>query len=74
MTQGGGVHGRFNSVGLVRILAELVAADLPDPRPSLAARLGEWLDFKDALGLYSALHSASAGTAARALPGAAIPP
>ena len=52
---------RFNSAGLVRILAELAVADVADPKQTFAERLGEWLDFKDALALYLALNSAAAG-------------
>ena len=52
---------RFNSAGLVRILAELAVADVADPKQTFAERLGEWLDFKDALALYSALNSAATG-------------
>ena len=63
---------RFNSAGLVRILAELAVADVADPKQTFAERLGEWLDFKDALALYSALNSAAAGAPSRATPAAAL--
>ena len=63
---------RFNSAGLVRILAELAVADVADPKQTFAERLGEWLDFKDALALYSALNSAAAGAPSRAAPAAAL--
>ncbi len=55
---------RFNSSRLVRALADLTAADAPDPKQSFAERLGQWLDFKDALSLYSALNAGSAGASA----------
>ena len=48
MTQGG-ARTRFNSAGLVRILAELAVADVADSKQTFAERLGEWLDLKDAL-------------------------
>lgn len=63
---------RFNSAGLVRILAELAVADVADPKQTFAERLGEWLDFKDALALYSALNSAAAGAPSRAAPAAVL--
>lgn len=63
---------RFNSAGLVRILAELAVADVADPKQTFAERLGEWLDFKDALALYSALNSAATGAPSRAAPAAAL--
>lgn len=63
---------RFNSAGLVRMLAELAVADVADPKQTFAERLGEWLDFKDALALYSALNSAAAGAPSRAAPAAAL--
>ena len=63
---------RFNSAGLVRILAELAVADVADPKQTFAERLGEWLDFKDALALYSALNSAAVGAPSRAAPAAAL--
>jgi hypothetical protein len=63
---------RFNSAGLVRILAELAVADVADPKQTFAERLGEWLDFKDALALYSALNSAATNAPPRATPAAAL--
>ena len=63
---------RFNSAGLVRMLAELAVADVADPKQTFAERLGEWLDFKDALALYSALNSAATGAPSRAAPAAAL--
>ncbi|MDX5409649.1 MAG: DUF3348 domain-containing protein [Thauera sp.] len=59
---------RFNSAGLVRLLAELAVAEVADPKQDLAARLGEWVDLKDALALYSALHAIPPEPASRAMP------
>ena len=63
---------RFNSAGLVRILAELAVADVADSKQTFAERLGEWLDLKDALALYSALNSAAGNSPPRATPAAAL--
>lgn len=54
---------RLNSSGLVRLLTELAAADVPGSKQSFADRLGQWLDFTDALSLYSALNAGAAGDA-----------
>lgn len=62
---------RFNTSGLVRALAELTATEVAESRQSFAERLGQWLDFKDGLALYSALNAAPAGSAAEADPRAA---
>ena len=50
------------------MLAELALADVADPKQTVAERLGEWLGFKDALALYSALNAPPAGTQGRGLP------
>ena len=71
MTQGG-ARTRFNSAGLVRILAELAVADVADSKQTFAERLGEWLDLKDALALYSALNSAAGHSPPGAPPAAAL--
>ncbi len=63
---------RFNSAELVRILAELAVADVADAKQTFAERLGEWLDFKDALALYSALNSAAGRSPSTATPAAAL--
>ncbi|MDX9886014.1 DUF3348 domain-containing protein [Thauera sp.] len=63
---------RFDSAGLVRILAELAVADVADAKQTFAERLGEWLDLKDALALYSALNSAAGNSPPRAPPAAAL--
>lgn len=47
---------RFHSSKLIRILEDLAMADIPDSRQSFGERLGQWLDFKDAISLYSVLH------------------
>lgn len=49
---------RLNSAGLLQVLTELAVGDVASPRQSFAERLGEWLDFKDALALYAALNAA----------------
>lgn len=63
---------RFDSAGLVRLLAELAVAEVADPKQDLAARLSEWLDLKDALAVYAALNASAAEPATRALPAAAL--
>ena len=63
---------RFNSAGLVRVLAELAVADPADPKQTFAERLGEWLDLKAALALYSALNATAADALPRAAPVAAL--
>lgn len=62
---------RFNSSTLVRVLADLVDADAPESKQSFAERLGQWLDFADALSLFSTLNADEAG--ALASPPAAPP-
>ncbi|HJV24062.1 MAG TPA: DUF3348 domain-containing protein [Aromatoleum sp.] len=65
----------FNSSKLVRVLTELTDADVPESKQSFAERLGQWLDFTDALTLYSALNAGAAGDAessAAPSPGAAL--
>ena len=46
----------FNRSGLVRILSETIPEPL-DPKYDFGERLGQWLDFSDALALFSALNS-----------------
>jgi len=53
---------RFNSSRLVRALADLAVTDVPESKQSFAERLGQWLDFTDALSLFSALNAGTAGT------------
>jgi hypothetical protein len=53
-------HTRFNGSRLVRALGELAVADVPDSKQSFADRLGQWLDFTDALSLFAALNAAPA--------------
>lgn len=48
---------RFDSAQLIRALSALVATDVADSRQSFADRLGQWLDFADAIALCSALDS-----------------
>ncbi|MCG2577246.1 DUF3348 domain-containing protein [Dechloromonas sp. XY25] len=58
---GGLSHATFNRSGLVRILSETIP-DAIDPKYDLGERLGQWLDFADALALYSALNSGGGAT------------
>ena len=53
----------FNRSGLVRILSETIP-DTIDPQYDLGQRLGQWLEFADALALYSALNSGTGATSA----------
>lgn len=45
----------FNSPSLVRFLAGLAVAEVPESKQSLAERLGHWLDLGDAIALSGAL-------------------
>ena len=58
----------FNSSRFVRVLADLAVADVADGKLSLAERLGQWLDFTDAIDLFSALNAAAGEPAAPATP------
>lgn len=60
---------RFHSSKLIRVLEDLAVADIADSRQSFGERLGQWLDFKDAISLYSVLHGDISGNSAR---GAAV--
>lgn len=53
----------FNRSTLVRVLAGLAVADVPESNQPFAERLGQWLDFKDALSLSSVLGANAAGAA-----------
>lgn len=46
----------LNTARLVRVLANLAVADVVESKQSLAERLGQWLDFTDAMALFSALN------------------
>ena len=48
---------RFNSAELVRLLAELTPAQVPDATQTLAERLGQWLGWTDAIALSAVLHA-----------------
>ena len=50
----------FHSSGFIRILAELSVADVADSRQSFADRLGQWLDFTDAISLFSVINDRAA--------------
>lgn len=62
-------HTSFNSSRLVRVLADLAVTDVAESRQSFAERLGQWLDFTDAMSLFSALN-AGVGGGAEAKPAA----
>lgn len=51
---------RFNTSRLVRVLADLAVTDAPASKQPFAERLGQWLDFTDALALFSALNAGTA--------------
>ena len=53
----------FNSSRLVRFLAELSIADVAESKQAFAERLGQWLDFADAIALHAAHGNASAAAA-----------
>lgn len=61
----------FNSSRLRRFLADLGVAAVADARQSFAERLGQWLDFTDAIALSAALNGRPAG-APDAKAGAAV--
>jgi len=46
----------FNRSALVRVLSEVIP-DVPDPKYDFGERLGQWLDFSDALTLFSVLNT-----------------
>lgn len=46
----------FNRSALVRVLSEIIP-DAPDPKYDFGERLGQWLDFSDALTLFSVLNT-----------------
>lgn len=50
----------FNSSRLVRFLAELSIVDAAESKQAFAERLGQWLDFADAIALHAAHASAAA--------------
>lgn len=56
----------FNRSALVRVLSD-TTPEVTDPKYDFGERLGQWLDFSDALTLYSVLNS-EAGSAASAPP------
>ena len=56
MTQGA-PHTGFNTSRLLRTLAAMVAEPLAESKQPFAERLGQWLDFADALSLYAALNT-----------------
>ncbi|MBK7899812.1 MAG: DUF3348 domain-containing protein [Azonexus sp.] len=60
----------FTSSRLVRVLAEMAVAEVGEGRPSVAERLGQWLDFTDSIALSGAL--AGGGNLRGAPPGAGV--
>lgn len=53
----------FNSSRLVRLLADFSVTEVAESKQSFAERLGQWLDFRDAMALFSALNeNAGSGT------------
>ncbi|MBS1157759.1 MAG: hypothetical protein H6R15_178 [Proteobacteria bacterium] len=67
-------HTSFNRSRLVRVLAGLAVTEVAEAKQSLAERLGLWLDFTDAMALFSALGSRAGGTSASPLAGPASGP
>lgn len=63
---------RFHSSRLIRILEDLAVADIADSRQSFGERLGQWLDFKDAISLYSVVHGDLSGISGRSNAGAEV--
>ena len=51
----------FNSSRFVRFLAELAIVDVAESKQAFAERLGQWLDFADAIALH-AVHDSAAAT------------
>ena len=49
----------FDSSRLIRALSDQVSTDAAPPRQSFADRLGQWLDFADAIALFSALNGST---------------
>jgi hypothetical protein len=58
----------FNRTSLVRILSDIMPETI-DPKYDFGERLGQWLDFSDALVLFSALNA----EAARSIPAPGMP-
>lgn len=56
---------RFHRSRLIRVLEDLAVVTVADSRQPLGERLGQWLDFKDAISLYSVLHGGPSGDAGR---------
>lgn len=50
---------RFDSSRLIRALSDLVTTNVAESRQSFADRLGQWLDFADAIALFSALNGST---------------
>lgn len=50
----------FHTARFIRVLAERVDGEVAGSKQSFAERLGEWLDFKDAISLFAALNGGAA--------------
>lgn len=59
MTQGS-PRTSSHSARLIRVLADLAVAEAPESRQTFADRLGLWLDFTDAIALFSVMGSGAA--------------
>ena len=57
----------FHSSRLIRTLAELAVLDTADPTPAFAEKLGQWIDFADAIRL-TGVHKANTARAPHAQP------
>lgn len=56
----GSLHTGFTGSPLVRLLARLTEADVPDAKPAFAERLSQWLSWTDAISLSAALNGPAA--------------
>ncbi|HPU80091.1 DUF3348 domain-containing protein [Accumulibacter sp.] len=59
---------KFHDSNLIRILADLCLVEAAESKPVFAERLGQWLDFSDAITLHAA-HNARAASSSTAQPG-----
>lgn len=63
----------FNSSRLIRFLADLSIADATESKQAFAERLGQWLDFADAITLSAALGASPASQSAAQSGGQSVP-
>lgn len=59
----------FNTSRLIRFLADLSIADPAESKQAFAERLGQWLDFSDAITLHASHNAAAAAVSSTATPG-----